>query len=122
LARWPALATPWLSVDDRTSSALPALAAGCAADSLDTASPIRIAGLSNGATLRRAPNSDKPLRVKLQALGAQGAVQWLLDGRLQGSSEDAAVMSLTLQQPGRHTVTALTRQGAYSSMQLKVTD
>jgi penicillin-binding protein 1C len=122
LARWPALATPWLSVDDRASGALPPLAPGCAADSLDVASPIRIAGLSNGATLRRAPNSDQPLRVKLQALGAQGTVQWLLDGRLQGSSEGAALQSLTLQQPGHHTITALTREGAFSSLQLNVND
>jgi len=122
LARWPALATPWLSVDDRASSALPPLAPGCAADSLDVASPIRIAGLGNGATLRRAPNSDRPLRVKLQALAAQGTVQWLLDGRLQGSSVDSAAISLTLQQPGRHTITALTRAGAFSSLQLDVVD
>ncbi|WP_426701598.1 penicillin-binding protein 1C [Rhodanobacter sp. Col0626] len=122
LARWPALATPWLSVDDRTRSALPPLAPGCAADSLDVANPIRITGLSNGATLRRAPNSDKPLRVTLHALGAQGTVQWLLDGRLQGSSESAEALSLTLPQPGRHTVTALARSGAFSSLQVTVAD
>jgi len=122
LARWPALATPWLSVDDRASSALPPLAPGCAADSLDVASPIRIAGLSNGTSLRRAPHSDQPLRVTLQALGAQGTVQWLLDGRLQGTSENAASLTLTLAQSGRHTVTALTREGAFSSLQLNVAD
>lgn len=122
LARWPALATPWLSVDDRASSVLPPLAPGCAADSLDVASPIRIAGLGNGATLRRAPNSDKPLHVTLSALGAQGSVKWLLDGRLQGTSEDAAPLTLTLQQTGHHTVTALVRSGAFSSLQLDVVD
>jgi penicillin-binding protein 1C len=122
LARWPALATPWLSVDDRASSALPPLAPGCAADSLDVASSIRIAGLSNGTSLRRAPHSDQPLRVTLQALGAQGTVQWLLDGRLQGTSENAASLTLTLAQSGRHTVTALTREGAFSSLQLNVAD
>ena len=122
LARWPALATPWLSVDDRTRSALPPLAPGCAADSLDVASPIRIAGLGNGTTLRRAPNSDEPLRVTLRALGAQGTVQWLLDGRLQGTSEDAAPLSLALQQTGAHTITALARSGAFSSLQLDVAD
>jgi penicillin-binding protein 1C len=122
LARWPALATPWLSVDDRARSALPPLAPGCAADSLDVANPIRIAGLSNGVTLRRAPNSEQPLRVTLRALGAQGSVQWLLDGRLQGSSEDAAPISLALPQTGRHTITALTGTGAFSSLQLNVAD
>jgi penicillin-binding protein 1C len=122
LARWPALATPWLSVDDRASAALPPLAPGCPADSLDVATPIRIAGLGNGTTLRRAPNSDKPLRITLRALGAQGSVQWLLDGRLQGTSEDAATLSLTLPQGGHHTITALARSGAFSSLQLDVAD
>jgi penicillin-binding protein 1C len=122
LARWPALATPWLSVDDRADSALPPLAPGCAADSLDRATPIRIAGLADGVTLRKAPNSDRPLRVTLRALGAQGKVQWLLDGRLQGDSEGAAALTLLLRQPGRHTVTALARNGAFSSLQLNVVD
>lgn len=120
LARWPALATPWLSLDDRMQSALPPLAPGCAEDSLAVASPIRIGGPGNGATLRKPPNSDRPLRVKLQALGAQGPVQWLLDGRLQGSSEGDAPLLLTLAQAGPHTVTALARSGAFSSVQLNV--
>lgn len=122
LARWPALATPWLDVDDRERSALPPLAPGCAPDSLDVASPIRVAGMSDGATLRRAPNSDRPLRVRLQALGAQGVVQWLLDGRLQGTSEDAGFIAIKLTRPGRHTVTALARSGAFSALTLNVSD
>jgi penicillin-binding protein 1C len=122
LARWPALATPWLSEDDRSSSALPPLAPGCAADSLDVANPIRIAGLSNNVTLRKAPHSGEPLRVTLRTLGAQGTVQWLLDGRLQGSSENAEAFSLSLLQPGHHTVTALARNGAFSSLQVTVAD
>jgi len=122
LARWPALATPWLRVDDRAAAALPPLAPGCAPDSLDRATPIRIAGLASGVTLRRAPNSDQPLRVTLRALGAEGEVQWLLDGRLQGSSVGAAVQSLVLHRPGPHTVTALTRDGAFSAVRFRVAD
>ncbi|MGN6705019.1 MAG: penicillin-binding protein 1C [Rhodanobacter sp.] len=120
LARWPALATPWLGVDDRAAAALPPLAPGCAADSLDRATPIRITGLASGVTLRRAPNSDQPLRVTLRALGADGEVQWLLDGRLQGSSVGAAAQSLVLHRAGPHTVTALTRDGAFSAVRFHV--
>ena len=120
IARWPALATPWLSVDDRLHSALPPLATGCAADSLDVASPIRIAGLSDGVTLRQAPNSDQSLRVTLRALGAQGSVQWLLNGRLQGGSDGDAPRSLTLAQAGDYRVTALTGDGAFATITLHV--
>ncbi len=122
LARWPALATPWLRVDDRAAAALPPLAPGCAPDSLDRAMPIRITGLASGVTLRRAPNSDQPLRVTLRALGGEGDVQWLLDGRLQGSSVGAAAQTLVLRRPGPHTVTALTRDGAFSAVRFHVAD
>nr|WP_230473690.1 penicillin-binding protein 1C [Dyella choica] len=120
IARWPALATPWLSADDAAQSALPPLAPGCAQDSLEVASPIRIAGLSQGARLRQAPNSTQPLHVTLQALGATGEVQWLLDGRLQGSSLGNANMQFMLPQSGDHRITALTRDGAFAQLLVHV--
>ena len=120
LARWPALATPWLDDDDAAAAALPPLAPGCAADSLDVASPIRIAGISEGAMLRAAPNSHEPLRVTLQALGANGEVQWLLDGRLQGNSQGAMTMRIALPQSGGHTITALAQNGAFARITVTV--
>ncbi|MGB3268705.1 MAG: penicillin-binding protein 1C, partial [Rhodanobacter sp.] len=122
LARWPALATPWLGVADRERSALPPLAPGCAPDSLDRATPIRIAGLADGVTLRRAPNSEQPLRVTLRALGAQTTVQWLLDGRLQGSSESDAAIAITLPRAGDYRITALARDGAFATLRVAVLD
>lgn len=121
LARWPALSVPWLDADDAAASALPPLAPGCLPDSLDVVSPIRIAGVADGAVLRQAPNSANALRVTLQAMGASSDVQWLLDGRLQGTSTGRGDMVITLLQPGDHQVTALTREGAYSRIALHVT-
>ncbi len=118
IARWPVLATPWLGMDDRRAAALPPLAPGCAADSLDLADPIRIVGLNSGVTLRRAPNSDHPLRVDLKALGTRGPVQWLLNGRLQGRSEGAAAMTITLPERGDYRITALARDGAFATLQV----
>ena len=107
-------------MDDRARSALPPLAPGCAADSLDRATPIRIAGLGNGVTLRRAPNSEQPLRVTLHALGTQTTVQWLLDGRLQGSSDADAAIAIRLPQAGDYRITALARDGALATLALRV--
>jgi penicillin-binding protein 1C len=120
LARWPALATPWLTPVDAAAAALPPLAPGCAPDSLEVANPIRIAGISDGAILRAAPNSDVPLSVSLRALGTVDRVQWLLDGRLQGDSLSSAPMRLVLAQPGAHQVTALSAHGAYARLSLMV--
>lgn len=116
IARWPALVAPWLNAEDAAHTALPPLAVGCAPDSLDVASPIRIAGLGAGARLRQAPNSTQPLRVTLQALGTTGEVQWLLDGRLQASSVGSAKVQLSLLQEGDHRITALTRDGAFAQL------
>ena len=120
IARWPALATPWLSAADRKYASLPPLARGCPADSLDTSSPIRIAGLRNGVTLRRAPNSEQPLRVTLNALGAQGQVQWLLNGRLQGTTTARKSIQITLPQAGVYRVTAVAADGAFAALSLNV--
>ncbi|MGB5938102.1 MAG: hypothetical protein WBG81_01570, partial [Rhodanobacter sp.] len=69
---------------------------------------------------RRAPNSDKPLRVTLRALGAQSGVQWLLNGRLQGSSEADAAIAISLPQAGDYRITALARDGAFATLTLRV--
>ncbi|MEO9077897.1 MAG: penicillin-binding protein 1C [Rhodanobacter sp.] len=122
VARWPALAGPWLSVDDRRAATLPLLAPGCAADSLDQASPIRIAGLNDGVTLRRAPNSDHPLQVQLRVLGAHGAVQWLLNGRLQGHRAADASWLQTLPAAGDYRITALAGDGAFATLVVHVAD
>ena len=120
LARWPALVTPWLATADRAAATLPPLAPGCAADSLAVASPIRITGLRDGATLRQAPNGSGPLRLAVRALGGSGSVQWLIDGRLQGSTHGDGSITLSLREPGQHALTALAGDGAWASVSFSV--
>ncbi|KJJ97801.1 penicillin-binding protein [Pseudomonas sp. 21] len=120
IARWPALATPWLSRADEQAATVPPLKPGCAADSLDNSSPLRIAGITDGSTLRKSPNSTDPLRITLQALGTSAPVQWLLDGRLQASSEGGEPVNIVLPAPGAHQVTALSRQGPFARLSLTV--
>ncbi|MBS0431964.1 MAG: penicillin-binding protein 1C [Proteobacteria bacterium] len=122
IARWPALVSPWLEVDDRRQEGLPPLAPGCSPDALERAEAIRITGLNDEAILRRAPNADKPLRVTLRALGAQAPVEWLVDGRLQASAPGDAPVTLDLDQPGAHRLTALARDGAWDSLAFSVMD
>ena len=58
--------------------------------------------------------------MSLRALGASGPVQWLLDGRLQGTSEGGQGIALALGPPGEHTITALSDRGAWSSLHVSV--
>ncbi|HEY0180781.1 MAG TPA: penicillin-binding protein 1C, partial [Dokdonella sp.] len=47
VARWPALAYPWLPRELRRRASLPPLAPGCAPDGLDASQPIRIDGVAD---------------------------------------------------------------------------
>jgi penicillin-binding protein 1C len=120
IARWPALATPWLSPDDLSASALPPLAPGCAPDSLDAVGPIRIAGLADQSTLRQPANATRPLRATLTAVGTTQHVAWLLDGRWQADSTGDAPVQIALDTPGTHQVTAVASNGPFARITLTV--
>jgi membrane carboxypeptidase/penicillin-binding protein PbpC len=47
-------------------------------------------------------------------------VQWLLDGRLQARSDSDHPVTLTLDQSGRHALTALTSDGGWDSVGFSV--
>ena len=120
IARWPPLAYPWLPGELRRRASLPPLAPGCAADGLDAAQPIRIDGIAEQAAIARAPNSDKPATLRLRALGADGEVSWLVNGRLAGTTVGSAVFEHAFDRPGAQTVTALGADGAWSQVGLRV--
>jgi len=120
IARWPALAYPWLSRDLRHRASLPPLASGCAPDGLDATQPIRIDGVADRSSIARAPNSDKPAIVRLRALGANGDVLWLVNGKLEGETRGAGAFEYAFAQTGDQTITALSASGNYAQLQLRV--
>lgn len=120
IARWPALATPWLSMDARTAATLPALAADCMADGRDAQEELRIDGLNDGATLARAPGSEHDVRLSLRALGTTRRVQWLLDGRWIGETEGSGLLVRDFGEAGAHQITALADSGAWAMLSFRV--
>ncbi|HEV7490210.1 MAG TPA: penicillin-binding protein 1C, partial [Rhodanobacteraceae bacterium] len=120
IARWPALAYPWLSRDVRRRASLPPLAAGCASDGLDAIQPIRIDGVADHSAIARAPNSDKPAIVRLRALGANGDVLWLVNGKFEGETRGAGAFEHAFAETGDQTITALAKSGNYAQLQLRV--
>lgn len=120
IARWPALAYPWLSRDLRHRASLPPLASGCAPDGLDATQPIRIDGVADRSSIARAPNSDKPAIVRLRALGASGDVMWLVNGKLEGETRGAGAFEYAFAQTGDQTITALAKSGNYAQLQVRV--
>lgn len=120
IARWPALAYPWLSRDLRRRASLPSLAKDCAPDGLDAIVSIRIDGIADNALIARAPNSDKPATLRLRALGANGDVMWLINGKLEGETRGAQAFEHAFADIGAHTITALAASGAFTQLQVRV--
>lgn len=120
IARWPALAYPWLSREQRHRASLPPLAKDCAADGLDAGQQIRIEGIADHAAIARAPNSDKPATLRLHAIGASGQVLWLVNGKLEGQTQGAAGFEHAFAEKGAQDITALAASGAYAQVQVRV--
>ena len=120
VARWPALASPWLSASERAASRLPPLAAGCADDGRGGAVAMRIEGVNDGALLMRAPGSAAPPRLALRAVGVEGEVQWLLNGRLVGRTRGGQPLWRDFGEAGRQQLTALAADGAWASLDFEV--
>lgn len=119
LARWPALAYPWLSGAERRAAQFPPLAPDCS----ETAAPagtLRIAGLVEGSVVRRAPGAAHAPRLTLRALGTQAEVRWMLDGRLLGRTRADAPLVAELPEPGTQRLLALDSLGRYVTIDLRV--
>ena len=119
VARWPALASPWLSAPTRRAARPPPLSPDCADDGRDIAE-LRIEGLVDGAVLARPSSGQDGIRLSLRALGAEAPVQWLLDGRWIGSSAGAGVFQYGFREPGPHRLTALADTGAWATLEFRI--
>lgn len=120
IARWPALASPWLSMETRRVSTLPLLADDCMADGRDASEELRIDGLNDGATLVRAPGSEHAVRLSLRALGTDKHVQWLLDGRWIAETQGRQSLVRDFGEPGTHQLTVLGDSGAWTRIRFRV--
>ncbi|WP_434030942.1 penicillin-binding protein 1C [[Pseudomonas] boreopolis] len=120
IARWPALLSPWLGEGDRRAAQLPPLAPDCAPDGRDAGGLLRIDGITDRATLARAPGSTHPVRLQVRALGSEARIDWLLDGRWIARTEGARVFQRDFGEAGEHVLTALGEDGAWGSVRFRV--
>lgn len=120
IARWPALASPWLPTAWREAARLPPLSPDCRDDGREAGESLRIEGVNDGATLARAPGSVGGLRLSLRALGASTRVQWLLDGRWIGETQGSQSLLRDFDAIGQHELTALADNGAWHSLRFRI--
>ncbi|KAA2286134.1 penicillin-binding protein 1C [Arenimonas fontis] len=120
IARWPGLAYPWLPAETRRASAIPPLAGDCVPDALAAMENLRIEGVAPGAVLAPPPGSDRAPVLRLRALGAQGRVRWLVNGRLAGETLGSRYWRHRFDAPGIQRITALAESGAWDELELRV--
>ncbi len=120
IARWPALASPWLSSVQRQAQQLPPLAPDCPDDGRQTGSVLHIDGLNDQATLARPPGATHGPRLQLRALGSESSIEWLLDGRWIAQTEGARTFMRDFDEAGEHTLTALADDGAWTRVRFRV--
>lgn len=119
IARWPALALPWLDAETRRRSLPPPLAADCREDRAPSEALV-ILGVQSDTLIRRPPGSSRAPQVSVRASGASGSVRWLLNGRLVGESEAAAPLRLQLDAPGVQQLIALDASQRYGQLSFEV--
>jgi penicillin-binding protein 1C len=119
-ARWPTLLQPWLDPAQRAAAALPPPASGCVGAGEPARGALRIDGALAATILRRAPGSATAPTLALRALGAEGPVDWLVNGRLVGRSEGPRPLRHRFEQPGEQAIVALDASGRYDRVVLHV--
>ncbi|WP_449466155.1 penicillin-binding protein 1C [Stenotrophomonas humi] len=122
IARWPALASPWLSVAQRQAQQLPPLAPGCPDDGRQSDGVLHIEGLNDRATLARPPGATHGPRLQLRALGSESSIEWLLDGRWIAQTRGTRVFTREFDETGEHTLTALAEDGAWTRVRFRVVE
>lgn len=118
VARWPALAYPWLSTRIRRLSAITALAPGCQPDELSAG--LIISGLNDGVVLRNPSNRRGSIRHGVQAIGSDGVVRWLLNQVWIGETRADGRIELEFKQDGDYRLIALDEAGHHASVQIRV--
>lgn len=120
VARWPALASPWLTAAQRQAQRLPPLAADCPDDGRQSDGVLHIDGLNDLATLARPPGATHGPRLQLRAVGSESRIEWLLNGRWIARTEGARLFTRDFDEPGEHTLTALAEDGAWARVRFRV--
>lgn len=118
MARWPAALEPWLDGALRQRALPPAWAPACAGAHAPEAG-LKIVGVSDGETIRRAGNGLPP-ELRLEARGGQEELIWLLDGRQIGRVPAGRALAHTFRDAGRYQITVMDDAGRYDRIEISV--
>lgn len=121
MARWPAALEPWLDATTRSRALPPDWAPACAKAQAPEAG-LKIVGIVNGETIRRAGGSGVgPAPVlRLEARGGQRDLIWLINGQNIGRSPAGHALGHAFSEAGRYTITVMDETGRYDRVEISV--
>jgi penicillin-binding protein 1C len=120
MARWPAALEPWLNSDIRRQALPPAWSPECVRAQAPEAG-LKIAGISDGETVRRAGGAAGPLpTLRLEARGGQAELIWLINGQHVGRSPANRALLHTFNAAGRYRITVMDDAGRYDRVEISV--
>ncbi|HRF71226.1 MAG TPA: penicillin-binding protein 1C [Accumulibacter sp.] len=118
MARWPAALEPWLDAATRQRALPPAWTPACSSASGPDGG-LRIVGVSDGETIRRAGNGPAP-ELRLEARGGQQELIWLLNGRQIGRVPAGHALQQRFRDAGRYQITVMDDAGRYDRVEISV--
>lgn len=121
MARWPAALEPWLDASARQRALPPAWAPACAKAQAPEAG-LKIVGIADGETIRRAGGSGSgPVpELRLEARGGQEELIWLINGRQIGRVAAGRSFTHKFAEAGRYQITVLDEAGRYDRVEISV--
>lgn len=99
LSVWPLPLEPWLPVGERRAARIPAASRTCPPLGAQDPAPLTLAGVRDGAVIRRLPGENRASLV-LQTSGGEGRRWWFINGEPQQA--EGAALTLELQQAGKY--------------------
>ena len=118
VARWPAALEPWLDTATRSRALPPAWSPECA-NARPPEGSLRIVGVSNGETIRRAGNGPAP-ELRLEARGGHEELIWLLNGRQIGRLPAGNALRQKFSNAGHYQITVMDDAGRYDSVEISM--
>ncbi|NVJ59207.1 MAG: penicillin-binding protein 1C [Gammaproteobacteria bacterium] len=109
IALWPVSAEPWLPIFERRERLLPKISTLCKSNNIS--SQLTIEGVLAKSILYRLPNQSGPISINLLAVGAQGDVNWFLNGEYYGRTETKHELEMQLTGIGPQRINVIDSSG-----------
>jgi len=120
MARWPAALEPWLDAATRQRALPPPWAPECAKAQAPEAG-LKIVGISDGETIRRAGLAQGPVpELRLEARGGQEELIWLVNGHPIGRAAANRALTHKFPEAGRYRITVMDDAGRYDRVEISV--